>query len=87
MSIIPPLFYIVRNESRINLLPRGWDRCISKYNYFAMTTSLASAMIDVSSSQLCASCEHCRTKKTKCDGKSPCSNCVARYLKLNKIKR
>ena len=39
------------------------------------------------SSQLCASCERCRVKKTKCDGKRPCSNCVARYLKINKIDR
>ena len=34
--------------------------------------------------QLCSSCERCRTRKTKCDGKRPCGNCAARYKKINK---
>ena len=34
--------------------------------------------------QLCASCERCRARKTKCDGQRPCGNCVTRYMKINK---
>ena len=36
---------------------------------------------------LCASCDRCRARKTKCDGKRPCSNCVFKYMKKNKIER
>lgn len=34
--------------------------------------------------QLCASCDRCRARKTKCDGSRPCGNCVTRYKKVNK---
>lgn len=37
--------------------------------------------------QLCASCDRCRARKTKCDGGRPCSNCVTRYRKVNKCNR
>jgi Fungal Zn(2)-Cys(6) binuclear cluster domain len=36
---------------------------------------------------LCASCDRCRSRKTKCDGNRPCSNCVVKYLKKNKLER
>lgn len=36
---------------------------------------------------LCASCDRCRTRKTKCDGERPCSNCVTRYKKTHKLDR
>lgn len=34
---------------------------------------------------LCASCDRCRARKTKCDGARPCGNCAAKYLKKNKL--
>lgn len=34
---------------------------------------------------LCASCDRCRSRKTKCDGKHPCNNCAAKFLKKNKV--
>ena len=36
---------------------------------------------------LCASCDRCRARKTKCDGKRPCSNCANKYMKKNKLTR
>lgn len=36
---------------------------------------------------LCASCDRCRARKTKCDGNRPCGNCAAKYLKKNKLSR
>ena len=36
---------------------------------------------------LCASCDRCRDRKTKCDGKRPCSSCVFKFMKKNKIER
>lgn len=36
---------------------------------------------------LCASCDRCRSRKTKCDGQRPCSNCAQKYMKRNKVKR
>ena len=36
---------------------------------------------------LCASCDRCRARKTKCDGKQPCGNCAARYMKKHKLTR
>eukprot|EP00984_Skeletonema_dohrnii_P008943 scaffold3345_cov83-Skeletonema_dohrnii-CCMP3373.AAC.2 len=35
--------------------------------------------------QLCASCDRCRTRKTKCDGSRPCLNCKNRYLRVHKL--
>lgn len=35
--------------------------------------------------QLCASCDRCRSRKTKCDGGRPCGNCITRYKKANKV--
>jgi len=35
--------------------------------------------------RLCSSCDRCRARKTKCDGNSPCSNCVNRYKRINKV--
>ena len=37
--------------------------------------------------QLCASCDRCRSRKTKCDGTRPCGNCVSRYRKVNKCEK
>lgn len=34
---------------------------------------------------LCASCDSCRAKKTKCDSKRPCEACVLSYIRRNKI--
>lgn len=36
---------------------------------------------------LCASCDRCRARKTKCDGKRPCSNCANKYMKKHKLSR
>jgi Fungal Zn(2)-Cys(6) binuclear cluster domain len=36
---------------------------------------------------LCASCDRCRARKAKCDGKRPCSNCANRYLKKHGMAR
>lgn len=38
-----------------------------------------------SSMALCASCDRCRARKTKCDGLRPCSNCASKYMKKNKL--
>eukprot|EP00529_Nitzschia_sp_RCC80_P017339 CAMPEP_0113523382 /NCGR_PEP_ID=MMETSP0014_2-20120614/45677_1 /TAXON_ID=2857 /ORGANISM="Nitzschia sp." /LENGTH=843 /DNA_ID=CAMNT_0000421471 /DNA_START=181 /DNA_END=2713 /DNA_ORIENTATION=+ /assembly_acc=CAM_ASM_000159 len=40
---------------------------------------------DTSSIALCASCDRCRARKTKCDGKRPCGNCATKYMKKHKI--
>jgi len=34
---------------------------------------------------LCASCDRCRARKTKCDGNRPCGNCATKYMKKHKI--
>ena len=34
---------------------------------------------------LCASCDRCRSRKTKCDGNFPCSNCVNKYMKKHRL--
>lgn len=34
---------------------------------------------------LCSSCDSCRTRKTKCNGKRPCEACVISYIRKNKI--
>lgn len=34
---------------------------------------------------LCASCDRCRARKTKCDGSRPCSNCAIKYMKKHKL--
>jgi hypothetical protein len=36
---------------------------------------------------LCASCDRCRARKTRCDGQRPCSNCCAKYMKTHKLTR
>ena len=36
---------------------------------------------------LCASCDRCRARKTKCDGQRPCGNCATKYLKKHKLTR
>jgi hypothetical protein len=36
---------------------------------------------------LCASCDRCRARKTKCDGTRPCGNCATKYMKKNKLTR
>ncbi|KAI2506798.1 hypothetical protein MHU86_7583 [Fragilaria crotonensis] len=40
---------------------------------------------DDSAGLLCASCDRCRARKTRCDGQRPCSNCCARYMKAHKL--
>jgi hypothetical protein len=34
---------------------------------------------------LCASCDRCRARKTKCDGRKPCVNCASKYMKKHKL--
>eukprot|EP00563_Minutocellus_polymorphus_P008767 CAMPEP_0181026026 /NCGR_PEP_ID=MMETSP1070-20121207/3417_1 /TAXON_ID=265543 /ORGANISM="Minutocellus polymorphus, Strain NH13" /LENGTH=112 /DNA_ID=CAMNT_0023103185 /DNA_START=231 /DNA_END=566 /DNA_ORIENTATION=- len=34
---------------------------------------------------LCASCDRCRARKTKCDGNRPCGNCASKYMKKHKL--
>mmetsp|Transcript_36685 Transcript_36685/g.56911 ORF Transcript_36685/g.56911 Transcript_36685/m.56911 type:complete len:732 (-) Transcript_36685:56-2251(-) len=34
---------------------------------------------------LCASCDRCRARKTKCDGSRPCGNCASKYMKKHKL--
>jgi len=34
---------------------------------------------------LCASCDRCRSLKTKCDGNFPCSKCVNKYMKKHRL--
>jgi hypothetical protein len=34
---------------------------------------------------LCASCDRCRSRKTKCDGQRPCGNCASKYMKKHKL--
>ena len=34
---------------------------------------------------LCASCDRCRARKTKCDGNRPCGNCSSKYMKKFKL--
>ena len=36
---------------------------------------------------LCASCDRCRARKTKCDGRRPCGNCASKYMKKHKLNR
>ena len=36
---------------------------------------------------LCASCDRCRARKTKCDGNRPCGNCATKYMKKFKLTR
>lgn len=40
---------------------------------------------DRGSGNLCASCDWCRARKIKCDGKRPCGACVKHYLKKHKL--
>ena len=37
------------------------------------------------SNSLCASCDRCRARKTRCDGKRPCSACKHKYMKKHKL--
>lgn len=34
---------------------------------------------------LCASCDQCRARKKKCDGRRPCENCARKYMKKHKL--
>jgi hypothetical protein len=36
---------------------------------------------------LCASCDRCRSRKAKCDGQRPCSNCSSRFTKKHGLAR
>eukprot|EP00562_Extubocellulus_spinifer_P019767 CAMPEP_0178598568 /NCGR_PEP_ID=MMETSP0697-20121206/32819_1 /TAXON_ID=265572 /ORGANISM="Extubocellulus spinifer, Strain CCMP396" /LENGTH=894 /DNA_ID=CAMNT_0020236359 /DNA_START=322 /DNA_END=3006 /DNA_ORIENTATION=+ len=45
----------------------------------------ATAARRANSQGLCASCDRCRARKTKCDGNRPCSNCIAKYVKRHKL--
>ena len=42
---------------------------------------------DAGAIALCASCDRCRARKTKCDGKRPCGNCATKYMKKHKLTR
>ncbi len=37
------------------------------------------------SNSLCASCDRCRGRKSRCDGKRPCMACKLKYMKKNKL--
>ena len=37
------------------------------------------------SSALCASCDRCRARKSRCDGQRPCSACKHNYMKKHKL--
>ncbi len=50
-------------------------------------TPLTISSTDAQGSSLCSSCDNCRTRKTKCDGRRPCSSCTAKYLKKLKVDR
>jgi Fungal Zn(2)-Cys(6) binuclear cluster domain len=56
---------------------------------FTTTTTAASNSNNPQQQQqlLCASCDYCRSRKTKCDGKRPCANCLFKYMKKNKVSR
>jgi len=54
------------------------------------TTNNPQGIINIPLSQLpsptlCASCDKCRQRKTKCDGNRPCLNCITRYRKMKKL--
>ena len=54
------------------------------------TTNNQQGIINIPLSQLpsptlCASCDKCRQRKTKCDGNRPCLNCITRYRKSHKL--
>jgi len=48
-------------------------------------SSSSSAPQSATAMALCASCDRCRARKTKCDGGRPCTNCKSRYLKKHKL--
>ncbi|KAL7567140.1 hypothetical protein ACA910_009467 [Epithemia clementina (nom. ined.)] len=50
-----------------------------------MASSGGGMVTSGSSIALCASCDRCRSRKTKCDGNRPCSNCATKYMKKNKL--
>ena len=33
----------------------------------------------------CASCDRCRTRKTRCDGNLPCASCKLKYMRIHKL--
>jgi hypothetical protein len=33
----------------------------------------------------CASCDRCRSRKTRCDGKKPCGTCMLNYMRKHKL--
>lgn len=44
---------------------------------------LTQQQMPVESVVLCASCDRCRARKAKCDGKRPCSSCITHHKKQN----
>ena len=34
---------------------------------------------------LCASCDRCRARKTRCDGNRPCASCKIKYMRIHKL--
>ena len=59
-------------------------------NGLSNTTNNPQGIINIPLSQLpsptlCASCDKCRQRKTKCDGNRPCLNCITRYRKMKKL--
>jgi Fungal Zn(2)-Cys(6) binuclear cluster domain len=59
----------------------------SSYSHQQASIMQDDAKEDPHEHQLCASCDRCRARKTKCDGKRPCSNCAVKYMKKNKLTR
>ena len=49
------------------------------------TNSTTSGDTNTKPIALCASCDRCRARKTKCDGQRPCGNCAAKYMKKHKL--
>ncbi|KAL7554859.1 hypothetical protein ACHAWF_018408 [Thalassiosira exigua] len=45
----------------------------------------APTMASRESNSLCASCDRCRARKTRCDGCRPCASCRQRYMKKHKL--
>ena len=59
-------------------------------NGLSNTTNNPQGILNIPLSQLpsptlCASCDKCRQRKTKCDGGRPCLNCITRYRKMKKL--
>lgn len=93
LKINVPLTYELWNQQ--SCTQKKTFSVVLRYLYYLPTTmnsqfnGSSSSTLSRSGSQvaLCASCDRCRARKTKCDGKRPCGNCATKYLKKNKLTR